>query len=76
MACGEEGGGLAQHRPQMQAVNETLNDGYCDVSGDLILQTISATSTANNCAQDEMEKIELHFSKGIVARVRQKGVTG
>ena len=34
-ACKEERGDLIQSRKQMQMVKETLNDGYCDISGNL-----------------------------------------
>jgi len=34
-ACKEEKGDLIQSRKQMQMVKETLNDGYCDISGNL-----------------------------------------
>ena len=34
-ACKEESGDLIQSRKQMQIVKETLNDGYCDISGNL-----------------------------------------
>jgi len=34
-ACKEERSDLIQSRKQMQMVKETLNDGYCDISGSL-----------------------------------------
>lgn len=34
-ACKEERSDLIQSRKQMQTVKETLNDGYCDISGNL-----------------------------------------
>lgn len=61
-------------------VKESLNDGYCDISGntgDLTLlgelYTVSATSTANNCVQGEMGNLRLYFSKGTVAQTRWEG---
>jgi len=32
-SCKPESGGLLQNREHMQRVKESLNDGYCDVSG-------------------------------------------
>ena len=34
-ACKEEKGDLIQSQKQMQVVKETLNDGYCDISGNV-----------------------------------------
>jgi len=34
-ACKEERSDLIQSRQQMQMVKETLNDGYCDISGNI-----------------------------------------
>ena len=32
-ACREERSSLVQNKERMQVVKESLNDGYCDVSG-------------------------------------------
>ena len=57
----------------MQMVKETLNDGYCDISGsigDLTRQgesgALYATPITANGVQGEMGNVRLYFSKGMV----------
>lgn len=75
-ACKEERSDLIQNREQIQMVKESLNDSYCDISGNVgdlsllgELCRLSVTLTANNCVQGEMGAIRLYFSKGTVACV-------
>ena len=56
-------------------VKESLNDSYCDISGNVgdlsllgELDRLLVILTTNNCVQGEMGGIKLYFSKGTVAR--------
>ena len=78
-ACRGEKNDLIQNREQMQMVKETLNDSYCDISGNVgdlsvqgELEKLLVTSTANNCVQGEMGGIKLYFAKGTVSCVLQE----
>jgi len=54
-ACKEEKSDLIQSRQQMQMVKETLNDGYCDISGNI----------GDLSLLGEMGEVRIYFAKDV-----------
>ena len=72
-ACREERSNVVQNKERMQVIKESLNDGYCDVSGqggDLTLageRNLSCDpNTFDHAGVGEMGRIRFYVSKGML----------
>lgn len=71
-ACREEHGDRIQNRAQMMTVKETLNDGYCDVTGGgditnvgmLILSALGLFRSLNQFVTGSVAGYKVFFATG------------